>query len=132
MIFKLSDATLLDEFTICEFDLNQHKTSFDDWNQAFKESIIKRTSNSSQKIFIGLSSGYDSGAIANELTKQKVNFKAYTIMSEENPNIINQRNDKLKNHELIYFLFYDIYLSFLLYLEDCFADLHLSKLHYYD
>jgi len=37
MIFKLSDATLLDEFTIYEFDLNQHKTSFDDWNKAFEE-----------------------------------------------------------------------------------------------
>ena len=87
---------------LVEFDLTQHKTNYDDWINAFKNSIRKRSSNLNQKPFIGLSAGYDSGAIANELTKQKIDFKAYTIMSEENPNILNQRNDKLKNHELIY------------------------------
>ena len=92
MVFQLSDATLLNEFTIYDFNLNQHKTSFDDWNQAFKESIEKRTSNSSQNIFIGLSSGYDSGAICCELLKNKTPFKAYSVLGACDPRIIHENS----------------------------------------
>jgi len=80
MVYKLSNYTKIDEFTIVNFDLNQHKTNFDDWNLAFEESIKKRTSNTDKKIFMGLSSGYDSGAISCELLKQKVPFKAYSVV----------------------------------------------------
>ena len=101
MVFKLSDATLLDEFTIYKFNLNQHKTSFDDWNQAFKESIIKRTSNSSQKIFIGLSSGYDSGAICCELLKYNIPFKAYSVLGACDPRIIHENNAIINSRHLM-------------------------------
>ena len=29
--------------TVYDFDLNQHKTTYDDWNSAFEKAIIKRT-----------------------------------------------------------------------------------------
>ena len=101
-IYKLSDATLINEFTICEFNLNQHKTSFNDWNKAFEESIIKRTSNSSQKIFIGLSSGYDSGAICCELLKRNIPFKAYSVLGACDPRIIHENTAIIDSrHDLI-------------------------------
>ena len=50
--------------SVFDFNLEQTKDSFTDWNHAFEESIKKRTENCREKIFIGLSSGYDSGSIA--------------------------------------------------------------------
>lgn len=61
---------------IYEWDLNQHKNSYDDWIHAFENAVKKRAV---KGCFLGLSSGYDSGAIACELLKQNVNFKAYII-----------------------------------------------------
>ena len=81
-VYKISDYSKLDEFQIVNFDLNQHKTNFEDWTQSFEDSIHKRTSNTDKKIFMGLSSGYDSGAIACELLKQKKPFKAYSVVGK--------------------------------------------------
>ena len=95
VIFRISDSELIDEFTICEFDLNQYKETFDDWNGAFSNSILKRTGDTTQNIFIGLSSGYDSGAICCELLKQNVPFKAYSVLTpvivHENTYIVDER-----------------------------------------
>ena len=111
MVFKLSDYTKLDEFEIVKWDLNQHKTHFEDWNQAFKEAIIKRTHNTDKKIFMGLSSGYDSGAIACELLKLDVPFKAYSVINKnentENMQVLNHRHQlisdsKLSSYENLY------------------------------
>ena len=93
MVFQISDSSLIDEFEICKFDLNQHKDSFDDWDRAYIDSMIKRTSDTTQKIFIGLSSGYDSGAICAELLRQNIEFKAYTVNGKtENVRILDERH----------------------------------------
>ena len=87
---------------IKEFDLNQHKDNFNDWIKAFEKSIEKRASQSGdKKLFIGLSSGYDSGAIACALNKLKVDNKCYSIYASENPDIINQRKEILNNVQTI-------------------------------
>ena len=104
MVFKISDSTLVDEFNIYEFDLNQHKNSFDDWDVAFTNSIIKRTGDTTQNIFIGLSSGYDSGAICCELLKQSVPFKAYSVLTpvivHENTYIVDERQKLISESEI--------------------------------
>jgi len=74
---------------------NQVKKHYDDWSSAFSRSIYKRTDNVRESIFIGLSSGYDSGAIACELLNQRIPFKAYTIEAEEDTEVIQQRINKL-------------------------------------
>ena len=61
---KLSTREVLTKQTVYDFDLNQHKTNFDDWNKAFENAIIKRTKGLKHKVFIGLSGGYDSGLIS--------------------------------------------------------------------
>ena len=90
------------KFTNFDFDITQYKNTYDDWIIAFENSIRKRTEHSQYGIYLGLSSGYDSGAIACELLKQKVQFKSYTIAGPENVNIINQRIKLIPNHEVIY------------------------------
>jgi len=84
-----------------EFDLNQHKNSYDDWIKAF-EIAISNYAQYFRKVFIGLSSGYDSGCIACELTKQGVDFKAYSIVGDENTNTLLERHDRLFRTELIF------------------------------
>lgn len=76
---------------VYEFDLNQHKTTFDDWTIAFENAIRMRTQRLREKIFIGLSSGYDSGSIACELDKQEIDYYAFTVTGKEPLEIVNQR-----------------------------------------
>ena len=41
-VYSLETRELVNELPVYEFDLNQHKTSFDDWNIAFENSIRKK------------------------------------------------------------------------------------------
>jgi len=91
MKFCLKDYKLLEEKSHTEFDLKQHKTSFDDWCIAFEDSVRKRSHNMREKIFIGLSCGHDSGAISAALNKQKCNYSSYTVRSDEDMDIVNAR-----------------------------------------
>jgi asparagine synthetase B (glutamine-hydrolysing) len=92
-IFTMNLSTMsiekVDE--VYTFDLNQHKTNFDDWTKAFENSIKKRTMFNREKIFVGLSSGYDSGSIVCELNKKNVNYHTYTVLGKENQEVLNLR-----------------------------------------
>lgn len=85
------------------FDLKQHKTDFDDWNLAFSEAISKRTQGLRESFFIGMSSGYDSGAIACELQRQDVNFQSYAIIGSENKETIRSRMKHLGAGSVLHF-----------------------------
>lgn len=92
-IFDLS-FNLIEEFTTYDFCLNQHKDTYNDWIKAFEKSIQKRAANNvRENIFIGMSSGYDSGAIACELNKQNISYTIYTVMGGENKQVLNDRFD---------------------------------------
>ena len=99
--FDLKTLKEDDVIQLIDFDINQYKNTYDDWIKAFEKSISKRVANTPHKIFLGLSAGYDSGAIACELQNQSVDFKAFTVASAEDKNIINSRHSKLKNGEII-------------------------------
>lgn len=101
-VYSLSKLTLINQFQNFDFDTHQHKNTYDDWIQAFANSIHKRSANTQYGMYLGLSSGYDSGAIACELLNQKVDFKSYTIIGPENSNIINQRIQLIPNNEVIH------------------------------
>lgn len=90
-VYDLNTKQILNEYTVFDFDLTQYKNTFDDWIYAFKKSIEKRTKNLREQLFIGLSSGYDSGAISCELNNQNIPYKAYTLLGSENYDILNQR-----------------------------------------
>jgi len=109
---------LLEEFTVYDFWLNQHKTTYDDWTKAFENSIKKRASNNvRENIFIGMSSGYDSGAIACELNKQKIKFTAYSVSGSENKSIIKDRFNIINQNADTY------------YLEGCMDEYVMAKKH---
>ena len=48
-----------------------------------------------------MSSGYDSGAIACELTKQNVKFTAYSIANIEDKEVLNERAKIIKDCKII-------------------------------
>ena len=102
-VYNLDTHVLEYTFNNVIFDIKQFKTNFDDWVQSFENSIRKRVDKVQYGVFLGLSSGYDSGAIVCELNKQKRNFKTYTITGPENMNIINQRISNITDYELIDF-----------------------------
>lgn len=89
--FNLETKKFINKIATYEFVLNQFNDSFDGWIKAFENSIIKRTNNIREKVFIGLSSGYDSGGIACELNKQNIPYKAYSVIGNENQDILKKR-----------------------------------------
>jgi asparagine synthetase B (glutamine-hydrolysing) len=97
LIIDLTDGNIIESLTVTEFNLNQHKNNYDDWNLSFKESIRKRTKNLREKLFLGLSGGYDSGAICCELLNQDIPFSTYTVIGTENENILNKRFNLMEN-----------------------------------
>jgi asparagine synthetase B (glutamine-hydrolysing) len=99
LIINLETKEILEKYKVHEFDLTQHKDNCDDWIIAFENSIKKRTKNVREQIFIGLSGGYDSGAICCELLSQKVPFKSYTVVGTENTNVLNSRFSLLNGNE---------------------------------
>ena len=98
-IYDLDTLSMITQFATVQFDIRQTKTSFDDWVQAFSNSIRKRTQNTKHGMFVGMSSGYDSGAIACELTRQRVDFKAYSIINNENMSVLDARTAMLANND---------------------------------
>ena len=86
----------LNDFQNHTFDFdNQHKTTYDDWVKSFEKAIAKRAE---PNCFLGMSSGYDSGAIACALLKLGIPFKAYIFKGLENQAILKER-EKLVNYE---------------------------------
>lgn len=102
--FDMDTGVIKNTYRLHDFDLNQHKTSINDWIVAWEQSIKKRAvENMKENTFIGLSSGYDSGAILCELLKQNAKFKAYTMTGCENRQVLEKRWKLLhgnKNAEL--------------------------------
>lgn len=98
---KLSTRELLLKQTVYDFDLKQHKTTFNDWNIAFENSILKRTSGIKHKIFIGLSGGYDSGLISCVLNKLNIDYTAYSILGSEDLNLIKNRHKLLTDGHIL-------------------------------
>ena len=101
-VFDLHTYEEVNEFDNFEFDIRQYKTDYNDWHIAFANSIRKRTAGTQYGVYLGLSSGYDSGAIACELLKQNVKFKSYTIAGPENMDIVNKRINLIDDHEVIH------------------------------
>lgn len=97
-IYDLETKQHLKTQSVFDFDLTQYKDTFDDWNFAFQNSIYKRTKNLRERIFIGLSSGYDSGAISCELNRQKIPYKAYSVLGNENYDILQKRHSMFNDN----------------------------------
>lgn len=98
-VFNLDDLSLVDEFPVYEFDLRQYKETFDDWNAAYQEAIRKRAFDVREKVFLGLSSGYDSGVICLELLRTGIPFEAYTVLGTETDEVLERRFELIDRAE---------------------------------
>ena len=89
---QLSTFGLLRVAPLHTFDLRQYKTSLDDWNAAFNVSMERRLSAINHHVFIGLSSGYDSGAIALNLVQRRKRHHIYSIVAQEHLPTVSARH----------------------------------------
>jgi asparagine synthetase B (glutamine-hydrolysing) len=94
------DRKLLDSYVIYNFDLVQHKDTYDDFNIALEKSILKRYPEN-LKPLISLSSGNDSGVIACCLNKYKKNALYISIPKNENNDIIIKRKNILGDSHIL-------------------------------
>ena len=97
MIIDINTMIVKKIIKITNFDLVQYKTNFDDFIMAFENAIKKRTRDIKHKIFIGLSSGYDSGTIACALNRLGIAYTAYSIIGSEDEEIIDKRKENIAN-----------------------------------
>ncbi len=100
--YSISDGTLVDLGRITTFSLAQYKTSYDDWFSAFDKSVKKRVHNIRESLFIGLSSGYDSGAICASLLNLGVRFSAYSLVDHENIDVLHERERRFASQSLFH------------------------------
>jgi asparagine synthetase B (glutamine-hydrolysing) len=92
LTFNLDNLmTMESEERMFEFSLEQHKTNYNDWIEAFIESVRLRATHGNVVPFVALSSGYDSGAIALVLNLLDIPYHTYTISMGENRAILNKR-----------------------------------------
>ncbi|CAE8681347.1 unnamed protein product [Polarella glacialis] len=95
---------LLERRTVFEFDLRQWKHTFIDWERAFEESVLLRSSGmpalSGQEVakaaaqsapFLGLSAGLDSGALHAALLKLGLDHVTYTVTGMEDMEVLRER-----------------------------------------
>jgi asparagine synthetase B (glutamine-hydrolysing) len=116
-VFDLEHAKLLRTKTVFDFDVRQYKTDLGDFFTAFEGAVEKRTRNLREKIFIGLSSGHDSGALALAMTRLGVHFEAYSIEGREDKNTLTARHKLLTYPPHLLQLDYQSFLKAKLYLR---------------
>eukprot|EP00928_Gymnodinium_smaydae_P087428 TRINITY_DN71693_c0_g1_i1.p1 TRINITY_DN71693_c0_g1~~TRINITY_DN71693_c0_g1_i1.p1 ORF type:complete len:737 (+),score=63.41 TRINITY_DN71693_c0_g1_i1:59-2269(+) len=120
MVFSLADPKtprLIREFAVHEFDLRQFKNHTRDWQTAFERAVHKRTHEVLHPVFVGLSSGYDSGALHLALENVAMQHTVYyfTIAAREIPEILRGR---LGNFNRSAARAWQLHLSFQDYLEE--------------
>eukprot|EP00013_Stygamoeba_regulata_P003608 CAMPEP_0177640158 /NCGR_PEP_ID=MMETSP0447-20121125/6397_1 /TAXON_ID=0 /ORGANISM="Stygamoeba regulata, Strain BSH-02190019" /LENGTH=457 /DNA_ID=CAMNT_0019142217 /DNA_START=144 /DNA_END=1514 /DNA_ORIENTATION=- len=82
---------LLRSHKVHTFNTDQYKMDLTDWNAAFENAVWKRAGPVKFGLFIGLSSGYDSGAIAAALTKMKIRHRSFSVVGRESRQVIEDR-----------------------------------------
>lgn len=101
LIFDLNERSMIDSYTIYDFDLIQYKDTYDDFYNALEKTILKRYPENSKPI-ICLSSGNDSGVIACCLHKFKKDAIYISIPKNEKLDVILERKKILgESHILI-------------------------------
>jgi asparagine synthetase B (glutamine-hydrolysing) len=93
---KLNPFSLNLAGSVHEFSLQQYRQDFDGWTEAFELAVAKRVNRCREKVFIGLSSGYDSGAISLALNRLHHPYHAYTVLGKERDEIIKARQQRIE------------------------------------
>jgi len=98
---KNSNLEIFSEYY--KFNLDQFKTDYDDWNEAFLNSIKVRFEDLPHDIILPLSSGLDSGAISCAFEKLKIKHIVFSYYGNEHKIVLFRRLfRKLINKNKIY------------------------------
>ena len=100
LIFDLISKNLIEKISIYNFDLNQYKTTYDDFHLSLENAILKRYPENSVPV-ISLSSGNDSGVIACCLNKYNKKSLYISIPKNEEYNIILKRQEILGESHIL-------------------------------
>lgn len=76
---------------IYQFDIAQYDDDIEGWCACFDVAVAKRVRHLRGTPFVGLSSGYDSGAIAAALITSGAPFLSVTVEGREDPDVIRRR-----------------------------------------
>ena len=97
----LNTFEIISQKILRPFDFTHQNTlTYDNWNTAFSNSILKRSTNLQKKLFVSFSSGHDSGLIAAELLNQKIPFHCYTNRYKEDISVLEKRFEILKDSNI--------------------------------
>jgi asparagine synthetase B (glutamine-hydrolysing) len=93
IVIDLRTNEVLHKKSVFDFDLRQFKTDTQDWERAFETAVYKRATHGAQnaKIFLCLSSGYDSGCIALALNRKAASYDTYSTLKNENEAVLRSR-----------------------------------------
>ena len=94
LTISLKSFSITKQTAAFEFDLRQFKTSTEDFINAFNEAVRLRTQDlepTGRPLFVGLSSGFDSGAIHASLHHNSVRHHAFALLAEEMPQMLHDR-----------------------------------------
>jgi len=96
---RLSSFEVVKRHTFHVFDLQQHKASLDDWNAAFRKALHRRAGGDQlHGVYVGLSSGADSGTIAQALSEMRVRHHLFSIVGGEDDQTIRRRHEFAMRH----------------------------------
>ncbi|MBF9031609.1 hypothetical protein HKCCE3408_14500 [Rhodobacterales bacterium HKCCE3408] len=87
------DGTSITSAEIITFNLAQFSDDLDGWHRLFDAAVAKRIAHMKGSAFVGLSSGYDSGAITASLIAQKAHFISVTVEGREDAGIVSARRE---------------------------------------
>lgn len=90
----LDTFRLIKQTAVFEFDMRQFKNSTEDYIKAFNTAVKLRTRDleeTGRPLFVGLSSGFDSGAIHASLHHNSVSHHAFALFAEEIPQLLHDR-----------------------------------------
>lgn len=96
-IYKIDLNTykIIEKNQYFSFDLNNNKKHFNDWEDAFIDSVKKRFHKTDKKIILPLSSGFDSGAILCAFNILNINFASFSFFNYEHEKVLNKRLKKI-------------------------------------
>jgi asparagine synthetase B (glutamine-hydrolysing) len=77
------DGTSIRTAEIISFNIAQYSDDIDGWHATFDRAVAKRITHLRGTAFVGLSSGYDSGAITASLIAQGASFLSITVEGRE-------------------------------------------------
>jgi asparagine synthetase B (glutamine-hydrolysing) len=91
-IFDIKKKKLLSQREIYKWDFQPRYDTYELWNESYSLSVTKRC-NTSKKLFLPLSSGYDSGGICSEVLYNDVACTMYSYVGIENKEILRARQN---------------------------------------